>query len=227
MTSSGETGDRPQIWQERLYRVLPLYVGLLGFAATLVIASPWYGFFAWVGFVYAFFLPGRWPMAGVAVTAALLGTSQSGGLPSLSSNWLVWLVMVSFNLIVAGGVSWFAFVAEREGEKSKRLVAELTDANARLAETVRENEGLHAQRPSSPGTARPTGTGTWRTRWTWPGRASPRHAGRCGRSARSRWRRPDCPTRSPSWAGAGRPGTGWPPASTPPVRPARCTRRSR
>ncbi|QKW16483.1 sensor histidine kinase [Verrucosispora sp. NA02020] len=200
MTSSSETGHRPEVWQERLYRMLPFgglavgtlltvlaptphslpltiilpvvtaaacwiawfvtlhphwyerrgpmtffYVGLLGFATTLVIASPWYGFFAWVGFVYAFVLPGRWPMAGVVVTAALLGTSQSGGLPVLASHWLVWLVMVLFNLVVAGGVSWFAFVAEREGEKRKRLVAELTSANEQLAETVRENEGLHAQ----------------------------------------------------------------------------------
>ena len=132
-------------WQSRRALMTFYYVGLLAFATVLVIASPWYGFFAWVGYVHAFLLPGRWPLAGLAVTAVLVATSQSGGLPSLSSHWAIWLVMVLFNMLVAGGVSWFAFVAERENEKRKRLVAELTAVNERLAETARENEGLHAQ----------------------------------------------------------------------------------
>ncbi|WP_239095846.1 sensor histidine kinase [Micromonospora lutea] len=135
-----------QDWQGRRTLMACYYVGMLAFAAALVTASPWYGFFAGIGYVHAFFaLQGRWRMVGVAVTGVLVATSQSGGLPFVSSSWPLWLVMVLFNLVVGGGVTWFSSVAERDDANRKRLVAELTSANERLAETVRENEGLHAQ----------------------------------------------------------------------------------
>ncbi|MGC5029063.1 sensor histidine kinase [Micromonospora sp. DT229] len=132
-------------WQSRRALMTVYYLGLLAFATVLVVASPWYGFFAWIGYVHAFFLPGRWRIAGVVVTAVLLATSQSGGLPAVSSHWAIWLVMVIFNVTIAGAVSWFTYLSEHEGEKRKRLVAELAAANRQLTETVRENEGLHAQ----------------------------------------------------------------------------------
>ncbi|MTK00644.1 sensor histidine kinase [Micromonospora sp. CP22] len=132
-------------WESRRALMAFYYVGLLALAAALVIVSPWFGFFAWVGYLHAHLLTGRWPIAGVAATAVLVATSQIGGLTSVWSDWPIWLVMVLFNLVVAGGVSWFAYVAQRENERRRQLVAELTAANERLAETARENEGLHAQ----------------------------------------------------------------------------------
>ncbi|WP_216592839.1 sensor histidine kinase [Verrucosispora sioxanthis] len=122
------------------------YVGLLAFAAVLVTASPWYGFFAWVGFLHAFLvLDGRWRFVGMAATAVLIATAQGGGLPSSWSNWPLWLVLVLVNLALAGAVSWFNLVGEREDARRKRLVAELAATNRQLAETIQENEGLHAQ----------------------------------------------------------------------------------
>ncbi|MCG5468781.1 sensor histidine kinase [Micromonospora sp. LAH09] len=133
-------------WQSRRRLMAVYYVGLLTFAAALVAASPWYGFFAWIGYIHAFpVLPGRWRVVGVVTTAALVATSQGGGLSVVVSHWPLWLVLVLFNLLVAGSVSWFAMVAEQEDAKRKRLVAELGETNRQLTDTVSENAGLHAQ----------------------------------------------------------------------------------
>ncbi|MBL6278523.1 sensor histidine kinase [Micromonospora fiedleri] len=133
-------------WQSRRTRMAIYYAGLLTFAAVLVVGSPWYGYFAWIGYVHAFpVLSWRWRIGGVAVTAVLLATAQGGGVSAALAGSQLWLVLVLFNVLVAGAVIWFNIVAEREDAKRKRLVAELAAANRQLTETVRENEGLHAQ----------------------------------------------------------------------------------
>ncbi|MGC5308474.1 sensor histidine kinase [Micromonospora zamorensis] len=133
-------------WQSRRKLMAVYYAGLITFAAALVAASPWYGLFAWIGYIHAFpVLPPRWRIAGVTATAALIATSQGGGLAIAISHWPLWLLLVLFNLLVAGSVSWFAMIAEQEDAKRRRLMAELGEANRQLTETVRENAGLHAQ----------------------------------------------------------------------------------
>ncbi|MEU5670771.1 sensor histidine kinase [Micromonospora sp. NPDC047762] len=133
-------------WQSRRRPMAVYYAGLLTFAAALVAASPWYGFFAWIGYIHAFpVLPGRWRVAGVVTTATLVATSQGGGLSVVVSHLPLWLLLVLFNLVVAGSVSWFAVIAEQEDAKRKRLMAELGETNRQLTETVNENAGLHAQ----------------------------------------------------------------------------------
>ncbi|MEU7803445.1 sensor histidine kinase [Micromonospora arborensis] len=133
-------------WQSRRGLMAVYYAGLLTFAAVLVAASPWYGFFAWVGYIHAFsVLRTHWRIVGVVITATLVATSQGGGLTVVTSNLPLWLLLVLFNLVVAGSVSWFAMVAEQEDAKRRRLVVELGEANRQLTETVRENAGLHAQ----------------------------------------------------------------------------------
>ncbi|MET7748216.1 sensor histidine kinase [Micromonospora sp. NPDC005367] len=133
-------------WITRRALMAIYYIGLLATAAVLVLGSPWYGFFAWIGFVHAFLvLPGRWRFVGVVATGVLVGTAQSGSPPSSPGHWLLWSVLVFFNVGVAGAVSWFGAVTERQNANRKRLVEELAGANRKLAETARENEGLHAQ----------------------------------------------------------------------------------
>ncbi|WP_405429322.1 sensor histidine kinase [Micromonospora sp. NBC_00617] len=132
-------------WATRRVLMAVYYVGLLTFSAILVLDSPWYGFLAWSGFLHAFALPGNWRFAGVAVSAVLVATAQSGGLPSALSHWLLWGVLVLFNLGLASAVTWFSTVNDRQHAYRKQLVEELAEANRRLAETMRENEGLHAQ----------------------------------------------------------------------------------
>jgi signal transduction histidine kinase len=136
---------RPQ-WPGRRGPMTVYYVGLLASAAVLVTASPWYGFFAWVGYLHAFLvLDGRWRFVGMAATAVLVATAQGGGLPASWSNRPLWLTLVLVNLVLASAVSWFNLVGEREDARRKRLVAELAATNRQLTETARENEGLHAQ----------------------------------------------------------------------------------
>ncbi|GIJ28646.1 histidine kinase [Micromonospora qiuiae] len=133
-------------WVKRRKLMAIYYIGLIGLAALLVLDSPWYAFFAWVGFVHAFVaLHGRWRFVGVAATGVLVGTAQSGGLPSSLGHWLLWSVLALFNAGLAGVISWFSTVTERQNANRKLLVEELAETNRRLAETMRENEGLHAQ----------------------------------------------------------------------------------
>ncbi|MEV6374653.1 sensor histidine kinase [Micromonospora musae] len=133
-------------WAGRQRLMAVYYAGLLGLAALLVLSSPWYAFFAWIGFAHAFLvLDSRWRMAGVVFTSVLIATAQSGGPPTSLSHWLLWAVLVLFNAGLAGGVTWFSMVADRQNANRKRLVEELAETNRRLAETMRENEGLHAQ----------------------------------------------------------------------------------
>ncbi|MET8349791.1 MULTISPECIES: sensor histidine kinase [unclassified Micromonospora] len=132
-------------WATQRVLMVVYYLGLLTFSAILVLDSPWYGFLAWSGFLHAFALPGNWRFAGVAVSAVLVATAQSGGLPSVLSHWLLWGVLVLFNLGLAGAVTWFSTVNDRQHAYRKQLVEELAETNRRLAETMRENDGLHAQ----------------------------------------------------------------------------------
>ncbi|WP_233258120.1 sensor histidine kinase [Micromonospora sp. S4605] len=132
-------------WATRHTLMVVYYVGLLALSAVLVLISPWYGFFSWAGFLHSLLLPGNWRFAGVAASAVLAATAQGGGLPASVSHWLLWCVLVLFNLGAAGGMVWFSTIADRRHANRKRLVEELAEANRRLAETMRENEGLHAQ----------------------------------------------------------------------------------
>ncbi|MEV7330879.1 sensor histidine kinase [Micromonospora sp. NPDC093244] len=133
-------------WQSRRTLMAVYYAGLITFSAALVAASPWYGLFAWIGYIHAFpVLRRRWRIAGVTATAVLVATSQGGGLAIAIAHWPLWLLLVLFNLVVAGSVSWFAMIAEQEDVKRRRLMEELGEANSQLTETVRENAGLHAQ----------------------------------------------------------------------------------
>ncbi|MET8320968.1 sensor histidine kinase [Micromonospora sp. NPDC005189] len=132
-------------WAIRRVLMVVYYLGFLTFSAILVLDSPWYGFLAWSGFLHAFALPGNWRFAGVAVSAVLVTTAQSGGLPSTLPHWLLWGVLALFNLGLAGAVTWFSTVNDRQHAYRKQLVEELAETNRRLAETMRENDGLHVQ----------------------------------------------------------------------------------
>lgn len=132
-------------WGTRRGLMAVYYVGLISLSTVLVLDSPWYGFFSWAGFLHASLLPGGWQFVGVAATAVLTATSQSAGPPTSLSHWLLWSVLVLFNLGVAGGLTWFGMITGRQHAHRKQLVEELAETNRRLADTMRENEGLHAQ----------------------------------------------------------------------------------
>ena len=74
------------LWMVDTRRWLPAvyFLGMLAFAAVLILRAPWYGIYGFSCYVKAFeYLVGRWRFAGVAVTAILVATSQIGGLAGL------------------------------------------------------------------------------------------------------------------------------------------------
>ena len=114
--------------------------------AALVLLAPWYGFFTFTGYFSVIWLADPWKPVGVAAVAVVTGTSQNGGLPSGDAgSWAIWAIIVLVNCAVAGAIMFFAWVDEVQKEKQARLVDELTEANRRLEESLRENAGLHAQ----------------------------------------------------------------------------------
>ncbi|BCJ33232.1 hypothetical protein Athai_07350 [Actinocatenispora thailandica] len=122
----------------------------LALTAVLVVLDPWWGLFAWLGYLDFFranLLGGRITTGiGVAVTAALLAGTQIGGFQNLSGPLIgAYLVMLLLNLVLAGtlGAS-FSYVAVRNEQRRVALL-ELAEANRKLSETLRENAGLHAQ----------------------------------------------------------------------------------
>lgn len=129
-------------------RLMALYfAGLLVIAAGMVAISPWYGIFAFVGYLQAFeCLTGHWRFAGVCGTAVLMAGSQIGGFSSITGdNWWAWLLLVGFNMLLANVFSYFAEMTEERNRKQKRALVELGEANAKLEAALTENAGLHAQ----------------------------------------------------------------------------------
>ncbi|MDH2428401.1 sensor histidine kinase [Sphaerisporangium sp. TRM90804] len=126
-----------------------LYVaGLVGFIAALGLLSPWFaGFYAFTGYVHSWaLLRGRWRVVGVAGTAAAAVTGYFGGLPgpdpAVISSYLLFIVAITVLVVL---VSLFGDITADQGARSRKMVEQLAEANARLEETMRENSGLQAQ----------------------------------------------------------------------------------
>jgi signal transduction histidine kinase len=121
--------DRPELM--RWY-----FVGLVALMAPLVVLAPWYGFFTFTGYFAAAFLPLRWVPVGVFSVALVTGTSQNGGLPAGDAGAIaIWALIVAVNVAVAGIITFFAWVGQRNHEQRAQLVEELEAA-------LRENREL-------------------------------------------------------------------------------------
>jgi len=122
--------------------LLPAFVAaLIVMIAVLSTRSVWFaGFFGFAGYVYSWeFLRGRWRFAGVAATAAATVTAYMGGLPEPApASVLLYLFFVASMVVLVAVFSHLGEVTTERGDEYRRMVA-------RLRETIRENEGLHAQ----------------------------------------------------------------------------------
>ncbi len=123
------------------------FVGWTLLAGALVVCSPWNGFVAFVGYLFALeLLPGRWRFAGVVVTAVLAATSQLGGLPPATGGGLaVWGAVVLVNALLASWFGYYGWLTDEQSAARKRAIDELNDANERLAAAMAENAQLQAQ----------------------------------------------------------------------------------
>jgi signal transduction histidine kinase len=58
---------------------------------------------------------------------------------------LAWAVIVGINIAVGGGLNFFGTVSDRQSQRRRELMAELSQANQKLEATLSENAGLQAQ----------------------------------------------------------------------------------
>lgn len=147
------------VWISVFHRILPdpvdgagplmglYYTGVMLLAAVLVVLAPWYGIFAFAGYVQAaVYLKGGWQYAGVAATALISSLAYVGGLDSMRDDgWWEWSVIALVTLLLSGAFFHFAVMSDRRNFNQKRALAELHEANARLEAALEENAGLHAQ----------------------------------------------------------------------------------
>ncbi|MEY9859830.1 signal transduction histidine kinase [Catenulispora sp. GAS73] len=120
-------------------RATVYYVVLLALLAILILFSPLFGIFGFTGYLHSVVLPGRTKLAGTAGTAALMATTQMGGIGYIHGFGVyLYLILLTVNVLIAG-VMTLSGTAEDEHRR------ELAEANARLQEMLEENAGLHAQ----------------------------------------------------------------------------------
>ncbi|GAA4887451.1 sensor histidine kinase [Streptomonospora salina] len=108
--------------------------------AVLSTRGVWFAsFFGFMGYVYSWqFLLGRWRFAGVTATAAVTVTAYMGGFPVTPSSLLLYLFFVASVVPLVAVFSHLGEVTAERSDERKRTVE-------RLRETIRENDGLHAQ----------------------------------------------------------------------------------
>jgi signal transduction histidine kinase len=115
--------------------------------ALMVMVDPVFGFFVWTAyFDIHWLLRGRWRAAAVPLVAAPVASSQVGGWPvGGQATWAVFVVVWLANTGIAGLINWFAWADDAMGRRRAELVAELTEANRRLSDTLKENAALQEQ----------------------------------------------------------------------------------
>ncbi|QFZ18762.1 sensor histidine kinase [Saccharothrix syringae] len=123
------------------------YTGLVAVTACLVLLTPWFGFFAFIGYVHAFqYLKGRWRYVGVAVTSAVAAVSYIGGSAAITAEeWWKWPAVTAITTVLATAAFYADVMSDRRNHRQKRALVELHRANAELETALAENAGLHAQ----------------------------------------------------------------------------------
>jgi signal transduction histidine kinase len=135
-------------WKQRRGWMAFYYLVLIVIMAVLVLRAPFYGFFAFTGYLQSeYALRGRLRWVGVAATAVLCSWSQSAGVGPFTNTFgtVLFLLVVTFNLGLAGIFTFFSWIATEQSERRKQVIVELAEANAKLETAIAENAGLHAQ----------------------------------------------------------------------------------
>jgi signal transduction histidine kinase len=124
-----------------------VFAVLFALSAALVISQPLYGFYTWTGYFWAWRLfIGRGRLVGVALMAAITAVSQTGAGPYDSVYAIGGLVVVYLiNAGVASALTWFGWIGNEQQQRRAREVSALTEANARLEESLRHNADLQEQ----------------------------------------------------------------------------------
>jgi len=135
-------------WAEDRRRMVIFFSGLVALAFLLVWCTPIYGFFVWTVYLHAAYaLRGRWRMAGTTAVGVAIAISQAGGYEPLADpgSWGYFAMLLLFNVLVANGMLSFSSMTQEQHDQRAKILDQLAETNARLAEALRENAGLHAQ----------------------------------------------------------------------------------
>jgi len=133
----------PAEWPRWLVVYHAVYLAVCG---LLLVFSPWYGIFAFAGYFQSVdYLTGRWRWVGVVLTGCLMATSQIGGADVAVKVGWPFVLLVGFNVGLAAVFVHYAMKGNERNADQKRALAELAEANAKLAAALEENAGLHEQ----------------------------------------------------------------------------------
>jgi signal transduction histidine kinase len=138
------------VWMVRFRRGSAVHFAVLvALIYLLVFSSPFFGFFAWTGYLYTgWVLDGRKArLIGATSVAFITAFSQAGGMPLLidGDGWGFFAVLLLFNLTIANAMTILATMGDEQAAKRAQMIEELARANEALAAALKENEGLHAQ----------------------------------------------------------------------------------
>ena len=122
-------------------------VGLAVLTAALVTLQPWFGFFAFIGYVNALtLLSGAARIILVVVTAATAAASQIGGVQNIQGGGIaVYVVVLGINAGLFLVFGHYGDLVERQNVQRKQTIDELALANDRLEKSMTENAALHDQ----------------------------------------------------------------------------------
>jgi len=118
----------------------------LALTAVLVGVNPFFGVFAFTGYLIAQRLPGPWAQLAVVVNAFIMAASQVAGYPKPEIGIIVGYLLIA--AVNAGLALSFGRMTDRVLEQNAergRVIEELARANRRLEQALAENAGLHAQ----------------------------------------------------------------------------------
>ncbi|GAA1964515.1 sensor histidine kinase [Amycolatopsis minnesotensis] len=134
-------------WRERPRVMGVFFAVLVALTAVLVLRHSWYGFLVISCYGYAFtLLHWPWRLPGVAAVAVLSGTAQVSDMPKATAfDLAVYLSVVALNVAIMSGVAWFSWADEKEKERRRQALDEVSRANRLLEATLAENAGLHTQ----------------------------------------------------------------------------------
>ncbi|WP_157001904.1 sensor histidine kinase [Agromyces laixinhei] len=137
----------PERWRARQSLMIAHFVVLMAISALLISLAPWYGSFAFVGYLHAaVYLRGVWRYLGVGATAMIMAGSYLGGYRFDEAEFVwAWLVLSLIGGGIGGVFVYFTALSERRNQQQRRAMVELHAANQRLEDALAENAGLHAQ----------------------------------------------------------------------------------
>ncbi|GAA3520879.1 sensor histidine kinase [Actinocatenispora rupis] len=126
-------------------RLLPVvFAGHVALCAVLVWIDRSFGVFAYTGFLFAYGLGPRWRTAGFAATALVVSASLSGYPGRNAGQTFTYVVVAVVLLALVLNSATITGRAVEQNQERGRMIAELAEANRRLAASMAENADLQA-----------------------------------------------------------------------------------